>query len=282
MIPDDFSFSQTSLQDFADCPSRFDLRYLKRVNTPAAESEPLEAVEAHMQRGAVFHSLIHQLLIGVPPDEIAATIPPDDDALAGWWGAFLDTGLRDLPEQRTPEITLTTTLAGRRLVAKYDLLAVSPGAALVIVDWKTALTRPSHDALLKRLQTRVYRLVLVEAGARLNGGQPVQPEQVKMIYWFAGFPDQPEVLAYSAAEYAADRTYLAALIDDIDQRGADDFPLTDDVRRCAYCQYRGLHDRGTVAGDFRAADAERVDAAAEAPDDGDTGFTLDQIAEIAF
>ncbi len=279
MLPADFVFSQTNLQDYVDCPSRFDLRYLKHINYPAAESEPLEEVEAHMDRGSAFHQLVQQHLIGMEESDIADTI--DDDQLAAWWEAYLKQGLRGLPEKRLPEVTLTATIAGRRLVAKYDLLAVQPGGEMVIVDWKTSISRPKRDQLLARLQTIVYRYVLVEAGARLNGGEPVKPEQVRMIYWFANFPDQPEVLAYDRAQHTADAALLTQLISEIETR--EEFPLTDDVRRCAYCMYRSLHDRGIKAGDFRDAGAigDAIDAAVSAGD-GLADLSLDQIAEIAF
>ena len=39
-LPPQFAFSQSSLQDYMDCPRRFQLRYLDRLIYPAAESEP--------------------------------------------------------------------------------------------------------------------------------------------------------------------------------------------------------------------------------------------------
>ncbi len=42
-----------------------------------------------------------------------------------------------------------------------------------------------------RMQTRVYRSLLVQAGGHLNGNSPIAPEQVEMIYWYADFPSDP-------------------------------------------------------------------------------------------
>ena len=41
LLPDDFQFSASSLQDFVDCPSRFYLRSIRGLRYPAPESEPL-------------------------------------------------------------------------------------------------------------------------------------------------------------------------------------------------------------------------------------------------
>ena len=44
-LPPTFQFSQNSLQDYVDCPRRFQLRYLLRQPWPAVESEPLSEYE---------------------------------------------------------------------------------------------------------------------------------------------------------------------------------------------------------------------------------------------
>jgi hypothetical protein len=139
-----------------------------------------------------------------------------------------------------------------RLLAKYDLLALERGRA-VIVDWKTERRRPSREELLRRLQTRVYRFLLVEAGATLVGS-PFSPGQVTMVYWFAETPAQPEVLAYDAAQHAEDGRYLSALIAEIEAETA--FPMTSDETRCRLCAYRSLCDRGTEAGAGEDVDVE--------------------------
>lgn len=275
MLPEEFLYSQTSLQDFADCPALFDLRWRRRIKYPSPESEPLELVEAHIERGIQFHHMIHQHLIGIPDEAIDESLI--DDELDTWWERFRATGLAGLPPDRTPELTLSVPIAGRRMVAKLDLLAANQGREWVIVDWKTSMRRPTRENLLSRLQTIVYRYALVEAGAALNGGKPIDPSQVKMIYWFANFPDQPEIFQYSADDHAAAGIRLTRMIADIERRADGEFPLTENVRRCAFCQYRGLHDRGTKAGDFETQDGdegESIDALLD--------FTLDQIAEVAF
>ena len=39
-LPDDFHFSQGSLQDYVDCQRRFQLRYLMKLAWPAVDAEP--------------------------------------------------------------------------------------------------------------------------------------------------------------------------------------------------------------------------------------------------
>ncbi len=272
-LPDDFQFSQSSLQDFVDCPARFYLKHVLRRHYPAPESQPLREFEDHMTRGQEFHHLVHQHGIGIPVEALETIIA--DEVIAGWWQNYRAHALNDLPARRYPEITLSAPLMAKRLIAKCDLIALDRDRA-VIVDWKTSLHRPKRDRLQKRLQTIIYPYLLAKAGAHLNGGKLIAPEAITMIYWFAEFPQQPEIFSYSAEQYAQDDAYLASLAASILSRGADDFELTDDVNRCRFCEYRSLHERGSKAGDMLAATAE------DEADDFDIDLDLDQIGEIAF
>jgi hypothetical protein len=168
----------------------------------------------------------------------------------------------------------------RRLVAKYDLVIVSPDRRALIFDWKTARQRSPSARLARRLQTRVYPYLLVQAGADLNDGRPFEPGQVEMIYWFADFPDRPERLVYSPAQYAEDGGYLAGLLEHIAALSAGDgvFPLTEIEARCRFCVYRSLCDRGVAAGtlDEIAFDEPEPDGAFEVELD------FEQIAEIEY
>lgn len=269
-----FQFSQSSLQDYVDCARRFELRHIERLAWPAPESEPLLIYEEHQAQGARFHRMIHQHLAGIP----AAALAPlaQDEPLRRWWAAWQQHGLAGLPDQHYPEITLTMPLGAYRLMARYDLIAIEPGERAVIVDWKTSENRPQRDRLAERLQTVVYRAVLALAGAHLNGDQPIPPEQIEMVYWFTDHP--AERFGYSADQLQADLDWLAGLVAEIEQR--DVFDLTADERRCKFCNYRSLCDRGERAGDFREAE---VGAEGGNETDG-AGFVidLDQIAEIEF
>lgn len=272
-IPDNFAFSQNNLQDYVDCPRRFELRYLKKLAWPAIQSEPVLAVEHHMQLGERFHRMVQQHQSGLPAEVVG--ILASEPELVEWWQEYLNAAPTSLPEKRLVEYTLAAAFGGFRLVAKYDLLAIAPGERVVIVDWKTSRKKPKRQILADRLQTRLYRFLLVEAGKGINGGQPVTPDQVELIYWFTAESRNPEHFLYSVTLYEKDKNFLKNLIADVVNASETDFPLTSDLKMCRFCNYRSLCNRGETAGEF---EEEALDEA------GGPGFDLDfeQIAEIAF
>ena len=273
-IPSQFTFSQSSLQDYADCPRRFQLRFLDRLLYPAAESEPALENERHQQEGQYFHRLAQQYLLGIPVEKLARLANTPN--LQRWWENFVHAtdlaGLKDLPDLY-PELTLSAPLGDYRLVAKYDLIAITEDEKLVIYDWKTYRKRPRDEWLSARWQTRVYRAMLVAAGSQLNGGKPIVPERCEMVYWFANYPDDPARFPYNEAQYKRDWDTLVKLTEEI--RTASSFPLTDDRQMCSYCTYRSYCDRGIQAGSLDAIEAEM-----EAESLFDVNF--EQIGEIEF
>ena len=278
------TLSQSSLQDYVDCAQRFKLRYLDRLSYPALETEPTLENEKHQQEGEYFHRLVQQHLIGIPAEQIARFANTPN--LGRWWENFQTskdlTGLREAPRKRSeegrdlsglyPEATLSAPLGKYRLLAKYDLIAIENGKAL-IYDWKTYRRRPRDEWLSARLQTRVYRALLVHAGAHLNNNRPFEPEQIEMIYWFADFPNEPARFAYTSAQFKRDWELLVKLADEINS--ASSYPLTEDRQKCLYCTYRSYCERGIRAGDMDQAEAEM-----EAESLFDINF--EQIGEIAF
>jgi len=302
-LPTDFQFSQGSLQDYVDCPRRFQLRYIQRLAWPAVEAEPALENERHLQQGAAFHRLVHQHVLGLSPERLLSTIA--DEELSRWWHNYLESAPVDPSASLYPEVVLSAPVSGHRLVAKYDLIALmgssglgrSPSTTLrtgpspiekaVILEWKTSRKRPQWKWLAERLQTRVYPYLLIRAGSHLleigSGGlemgdwRPFQPEQVEMVYWFANFPKDPERFPYDAAQYEADDHYLASLIEGIKDLGDEDFSLTTQERRCRYCPYRSLCQRGVRAGSF-----DEMEDELEWGDDFEIAFEFEQIAEIEY
>jgi CRISPR/Cas system-associated exonuclease Cas4 (RecB family) len=265
--------SQSSLQDYVDCSLRFKLRYLERLSYPAMESEPGLENEKHQQEGEYFHRLLQQYLVGIPSEQIGRLANTPN--LQRWWGNFLsDPGLQSLRDGADlfPESNLSAPLGKYRLLAKYDLIVVKDGKA-TIYDWKTYRKRPRNEWLSGRMQTRVYRALLVQAGAHLNNGQPFAPEQIEMLYWFADFPGDPARFEYTSAQYQRDWDLLVKLSDEIDS--APDYPQTDDRQKCVYCTYRSYCERGVRAGDWAEAETE-----SQAEELFDVNF--EQIGEIAF
>ncbi|GAB4538080.1 MAG: PD-(D/E)XK nuclease family protein [Anaerolineales bacterium] len=263
------TLSQSSLQDYADCPRRFELRYIQRLNYPAVQAEPALENEKHQQEGESFHRLAQQYFIGVPAEILARQAAAEN--LQRWWKNFsASTHIAALKKMNVrAEMSLSAPLGGFRLVAKYDLLA-SDKDKLLIYDWKTYRKRPADKFMADRWQTRIYRALLLRAGVRLHGGQAAQPEQVEMTYWYADFPGEAARFTYSAAQFQRDWDALTALAEEL--AAATSFPMTDEIKKCGYCPYRSYCNRGVRA--ESAQDAE-LDAAEEPFD-----LNFEQIAEV--
>ena len=271
-LPPDFVFTQGNLQDYVDCPRRFELKYLQRQRWPAAEVDDMVAFERHVEQGEQFHRLVQQSLLGLPPETLQSRIADEEVAL--WFDTWLANGLAGVPSQRWPELTLTATLGGRLLLAKLDLVAIEPGGRALLLDWKTGRQLPRPERLAQRMQTLVYRYVLAQAGARLNGGEPLAPERIEMRYWYAQHGGQVQRFPYSAAQMQADRKQLLALLREIEGRA--EFPLTTDERRCRFCVYRSLCGRGEKAGALEEWEGEEDMALPS------TALDIDALDEIAF
>lgn len=273
-IPDRFQFSQNNMQDYFDCARRFELRHLVRLEWPALQSEPVMEMEHRSALGRHFHEMVYQSILGVPEEQIAAQT--DDPELRAWWDEFSrSTILQNLPAKRKPEFTLSAPFEGFRLVAKFDLIAIESGIRAVIVDWKTSNKPLPASYLVKRLQTRIYPFLWVESGRLLNNGDPIVPEQVEMIYWFTSDPDHPVHFHYNSKQFQADKIYLSAMVREIVTHTPGSFPLTLDEKKCTYCVYRSLCNRGIRAGGWDGA-VEEVEP------DVPLEISFDQIGEIEF
>jgi CRISPR/Cas system-associated exonuclease Cas4 (RecB family) len=308
LLPTGFSFSQSNLQDYVDCQRRFYLRHVERLAWPALISEPALESERRMRQGSEFHRLVHQHILGIPTERLITIAQGRDPQLVQWLQNFLVrfspvTGENPWgvgrPVDLNPEITISAWLGEYRLVAKFDLLVVGADGRMLIVDWKTSARQPKRQHLANRLQTRLYPYSLVRAGAKFiqnnlridgrpdhsssldrsaNEQFPVLPERIEMLYWYAEFPDQPIIFKYQEAQFVADGQYLQTLIDQIANSQEDDFDLTSDEKKCAYCVYRSLCNRGVEAGDL----ADGLESGEAEQEDEPFFFDFDQISEIAF
>lgn len=266
-------FSQGSLQAYSDCPRRYQLRYLLTQPWPAILTTSPREVELHMQRGADFHHLMHQHYAGVAPSQLADTIE-GDHILRRWWETYLRHPPTDLPSVLLrPEVVLSAPLAGHRLLARLDLLAIEPGVRAVAIDWKTSRKRPARPVLAQRLQTRLYRYLLVAAAPPMEGQPPLEAEQAELVYWFCELDGVMERFPYTADQYAADKTLLSDLIGEIVGRREAIWPLTPDEERCRTCSYHSLCER-------RASPAFSDDELDSDLDEHDAD--IEQIAEVAF
>ncbi|MEJ5241643.1 MAG: PD-(D/E)XK nuclease family protein [Anaerolineales bacterium] len=269
-------YSQSMLQDYLDCPRRFQLRYLDRLEWPAPQSEPLAAQEQHMEEGERFHRLVQQYYLGLPEEALERMANTPN--LHRWWQNFRVSTTR--PSRQAPQTRLLTEAMlslpihpQARLIARFDLVLLAEDGTVRLVDWKTSLKRPSPLRLAARMQTRLYRYLIVAAGKIWNDGREILPENVEMIYWFPEHPQEPIRFPYSAEEYRRDAEWFPLLIQEIEQAQA--FPATEDEKLCLYCPYRSYCARGTRAGAWEEIETEQ---------DLETIFdiNLEQIAEVAF
>lgn len=268
-LPVGFIFSQSSLQDYSDCPQRFHLRYIQQLKWPAVESEPALINERRLQDGRLFHRLVQQHLIGVPPQNLSRLVSSPD--VQRWWENYQAHPNNLADYDLHTELTLSAPLAGTfRLLAKYDLLAVQAGKESLIYDWKTYARRPRDETMLTRWQTRVYRALLVLAGTHLNGEKPILPEKIMMIYWYADYPAEPARFSYSTSQFDRDMDALGRMVAEIST--AADFPRTDDEKKCSYCVYRSYCDRKVVPGVDELLESELEEPRID----------LEQIQEISF
>ncbi len=271
LLPSPFKFSQSSLQDYHDCPRRFQLRYIDKLAWPAVESEPTQEYEKHQQEGSLFHRMVQQHIIGLPSDKLAGLA--QSERLSRWWDAYQQHAPALLGYTLYPEHTLSAPLGKHRIVAKFDLIAVKSGEKALIYDWKTYRKRPRNEHLATRWQTRLYPALLTQASARLNGGEKIKPEQIEMIYWFANFPHEPVSFQYIDTKFQQDWALVEKVVAEIEK--AEDFPMSEDERPCRFCAFRSYCDRGKEAGDWDEFDGET---------DAEENFEIDfeQIGEIAF
>jgi len=290
LLPEDFRFSQTSLQVYDDCKRRFWLSYIQQVPWPAIQASPIAEHERVMRLGQAFHRLVERAEEGVLATDPATPLDTLDMPLATWFRAYLQHRPSNLPAahtevERTLDVPLPLDRVAVRLVAKYDLIAAEKQSRAVIVDWKTGGKRPEPATLLRRLQTAVYLYVLVEASSRLEWG-PLLPDQVEMRYWFVAAPAHPIVFAYDSAQHEANRRRISAIVSEIlASRTEADFPKVPDTEfnrkyLCGFCTYRGLCDRGDRAtGLDELDDAEQPDLEEASPA---MDFGLDDVDTLAF
>lgn len=277
-LPANFSFSQSSLQDFEVCPRRFQLRYIEQLRWPAVESEPVEEAERLAQLGTDFHRLVQQHLIGLDEATLAQTVAHAEPDLQRWWQNYLVHRPVSLAEATVfPELTLSMPQGGFRLLSKFDVLARWPDGRWLIIDWKTAHKKPPRSVLERRMQSRVYPYVLASAGTSLNQGRPIKPDTITMMYWYPQFPTEPEKFSYSQKSFKRDETALDRLIERVKAAARQgNFPLVADERPCVYCVYRSYCARDVAAGPLLQQD-EAVETSLDV-----LSLEWDQIAEIQF
>jgi len=277
LLPSNFQFSQSNLQDFSDCPRRFQLKYINQLSWPAVEAEPALKNERLLILGNNFHKLAQQHFLGVPKEDLNA-IAGKNEHLSKWLEHFLiyQSQITHKSTQLFPEISLSAPIADYRLFAKFDLLSVDPENHLIIYDWKTSRNLPKRAWLQNRLQTHVYPYILFRSANSIPLLDEVSPDKINMVYWFSNHPSEPVHFRYDTKQFKRDDSFLTKLVKQVEALHSEDAAaLTADLKLCEYCVYRSLCNRGIEAGSSDEMDL---------PDDYEIGidFNFEQIAEIEF
>jgi CRISPR/Cas system-associated exonuclease Cas4 (RecB family) len=246
-IIENFQFSQTSLQSYVDCPRKFKLRYLDNLAWPAPPADPLSVHEEQKHIGERFHLLARQYFSGVPSNHLSQSI--NNPQLQESWKNFLSFTSTFDYQTALAEHVLTIPLEKTRLVAKFDLIALS-GNQFHIFDWKTSQHLPKREVLDSRLQTIIYPFVFLRAAPSFFKLPHLKASQINFTYWFALHPDDFVTYSYTDDRDAFANRYIHDLehqiITDIENENL--FNKTDDLEKCKFCNYRSHCARGDKAG----------------------------------
>ena len=108
-LPSTFTFSQSSLQSYVNCPRRFWLAYMEELTWPALEVAPYDEHEQLLRRGARFHQLVERAEAGLPKELLSQGL---DSPLDEWFESYLRHRPADLPTEIVEvERVLSTPLA---------------------------------------------------------------------------------------------------------------------------------------------------------------------------
>jgi hypothetical protein len=247
MLDNSFFYSQLALSIYQSCQLRFRKRYLDGLYWPRPLTEQVEL-------GRDFHLVSNRYFAGGQPEHFGGDL-----------GTWLEALYRFRPFSPDsiflPEQELRLRDGALRLIARYDLVMLSPGR-VVIYDWKTDQRRLSGRSCERSLQTLVYRYLMVRAG---NGywNRRVTPAGVTMVYWNPRYPDDPFTLQYDDQRYRHDEEWLKEMITTIESQPPDSFLATGDEKICQTCEYSPI---------CRGAEATELE-----DDEDDLSLTWDDI-----
>ena len=261
----DFVFSANSLQDYVDCPRRFELKYILNQSWPAIISQPVQKLEEKMAQGSEFHRLARQNLEGLPLENLSGTVRSPQ--VCDWLERF--SGFIS-PFRKNPyfvEYASFTMIEGFRVVAVFDFIVRLDDGQFIIADWKKTESQPRRDFYQVRIQTLLYPLVAYDTVMTIFGiEEEISSSDISLLYWFPAFPERSIEFPYSANQLEKDRSNFSNLIGEIAGKDIGDFSKTDDHRRCDFCQYRSLCDRGVQAASMEESLELDIDALIESMD----------------
>lgn len=227
MFRDRPAVSQALLQTLADCPRRFQYRWLEQWDEPIPREQ-----RSRLEWGQRFHRRMQQWYLGLPVEQ-ASGGEPELDACFDRFRADQPQLFADRKTARA-EVRRSHYHRGWLLNGVFDLLRPA-ATGLEIHDWKTGLQARSRRQLQSQWQTRLYLYLLAE-----TSGYP--PERLSLTYWFVRTdPIHQERFDYSAVWHGRIRRELDGLLSQLEQglEAGDTWPATprsDDL--CRHCPYR--------------------------------------------
>lgn len=267
--------NQSNLQDFLNCPRRFELNVLRDNSWPAATTRPLSAIEHSIHQGNRFHKICQQYFTGISPSLIRKSL--NDPVLLEMWDAFIPYANSLKEYQIYFEQMLYVPFLTHRLTAKFDLI-VRLHEKYLIIDWKTSPKKPPLPVLSERVQTYLYPYIFAIAGADFFNTELIDPNSIDLCYWYP-LSSEPEVsFSYSLEKHQEVQIRLEGIIKQIEiiHSSKADFPLTSDMTKCQFCSYRSLCDRGSRPGEFDLfSDLDEIDGS-------DFKIDIEQITELEF
>jgi CRISPR/Cas system-associated exonuclease Cas4 (RecB family) len=228
----DLYFSQSALSIFNNCRRRFHYRYLDGLYWPA-EWGMKEEVKKDLKQGRQFHLLAERYY----SHSLGQTTLESADLLAAWFNrlkSFL------APENVVAaEQELRYRQDDLKLLAKYDLLKYNPEEAkFIIYDWKTDKKSLYQKDVESSMQSRFYLYLLYEAGYDYFAADYKLKTMPELIYWNPRYQEQSVRINYSKTDFEQDKEYFKQLITEI--LNEKEFPLTDDLNKCRFCEYRPI------------------------------------------
>ena len=101
---------------------------------------------------------------------------------------------------------------------------------------------------------------MVEAGAVLNEGRALAPDDVVLVYWHAQYPQALQPIAYSAVEHERARALLSEAIAAIEALpDAEAYAKTDDEGECQRCEFHTYCNRPAARSDDWDIDEDELD-----------------------
>jgi hypothetical protein len=275
LLGNDFLFSANNLQDFLDCPRRFELKYILKQNWPGVISLPVQEMEYKIQIGSSFHKVAHQYLSGIPAADLNKSI--DDSDVKNWFATYLEFIGPYLNHLYFSEFAVTTPFGGSHLIAVFDFISFQNNKNIFIGDWKTTSHRPKKEVYSQSIQSVLYSFIAFETRSHIfPGSDHLNQEDFSLKYFFPAFPEETITLEFNSSTLATNQAILLGLIREISNKEPGSFEKTTNEKRCAYCQYRSLCERGIQAGKLDNEEVKpEIDTVLE-------NLDFDQIEEIPF